>query len=179
MSAGFWCAWAARQRRFGRRHAPTFLFADLVGYTALTEERGDIEAAAMARDFGRKMRALSRRHDARQLKSMGDGVMIWVADPARAVALAAATIDPPHGGAGTLPVRVGVHTGPAVRYGCDWYGSAVNIAARLATEAGPGEALISSATRAAAGDRSTHPLRAPQELALRGINWPIVAWRLA
>jgi hypothetical protein len=40
-----------------------------------------------------------------------------------------------------LPVRVGVYTGPAVMQGCDWYGSAVNVAARLAAQAEPNEAL--------------------------------------
>jgi hypothetical protein len=39
-------------------------------------------------------------------------------------------------------VRVGVHTGPAVMEGCDWYGSAVNVAARPASEVAPNEALI-------------------------------------
>jgi class 3 adenylate cyclase len=44
-------------------------------------------------------------------------------------------------------VRVGVHTGPAVMRDCDWYGSAVNLAALLAA-AEPNEALVSSATAA-------------------------------
>ena len=104
---------------------------------------------------------------------MGDGVMIWAADPARAITLAAATIA--DAAPGSLPSRVGVHTGPAVRHGSDWYGSTVSIAARLATEASPGEALISAATRSAAGERSSHLLRAPRELALDGIAGPVVA----
>ena len=65
-----------------RRHpAPTFVFADLAGYTALTEERGDEAAAKLAREFRRTMCALSREHGAWQVKSMGDGVMIWAHDP--------------------------------------------------------------------------------------------------
>ena len=53
----------------------TFPFADLVGYTALTEAVGDAAAADLAREFRRTMCALSTDHGARQVKSMGDGVM--------------------------------------------------------------------------------------------------------
>ncbi len=66
-----------RRRRMARHLSPTFVFADLVGYTALTEERGDQAAAKLAREFRRTMCALSREHGATQVKSMGDGVMIW------------------------------------------------------------------------------------------------------
>jgi class 3 adenylate cyclase len=77
-----------------------------------------------------------------------------------------------------LPVRVGVHTGPAVMCGCDWYGSAVNVAARLAAEAEPNEALVSAATRAAASGDLTRRLETRRELVLRGLERPIAAWRL-
>jgi class 3 adenylate cyclase len=78
-----------------------------------------------------------------------------------------------------LPVRVGVHTGPAVMRGCDWYGNTVNLAARLAGEAEPGEALISSATRDAARGEARGRLERARELVLHGVNRPIWAWRLA
>jgi class 3 adenylate cyclase len=56
-----------RRRRMARHPAPTFVFADLVGYTALTEERGDEAAATVARAFRRTMCALSRKHGASQV----------------------------------------------------------------------------------------------------------------
>jgi class 3 adenylate cyclase len=60
-----------------------------------------------------------------------------------------------------------MHTGPAVSREGDWYGSTVNVAARLCAAAGGGEVLISEATREAAGrlrkvtlgDRRLHWLR--------------------
>ncbi|MGB0093191.1 MAG: adenylate/guanylate cyclase domain-containing protein [Solirubrobacteraceae bacterium] len=170
---------AARQRWWMRRYpVPTFVFADLVGYTALTEDRGDDAAAQIAREFGRTMRALSRRYGAWQVKSMGDGVMIWAPDAARGVAIATHAVEEVGTRPDLLPVRVGVHTGPAVISGWDWYGSAVNIAARLASEAGPNEALVSSAARSAASAELTDSLRTRRELSLRGVERPIVAWRL-
>jgi class 3 adenylate cyclase len=63
--------------------------------------------------------------------------------------------------------------------GCDWYGSAVNVAARLAAEAEPNEALVSASTRTAAGSRQTHALQERCEVTLRGVGQPVAAWRLA
>jgi adenylate cyclase len=139
---------AARRHRWMARHpAPTFVFADLVGYTALTEACGDETAARVAREFRRTISGLSRQHGAWQVKSMGDGAMIWSPDAAQAVALAARLVEEVGIRSDLLPVRVGVHTGPVVMLGGDWYGSSVNVAARLAGEATANEALISWATR--------------------------------
>jgi adenylate cyclase len=168
-----------RRRRMARHPAPTFVFADLAGYTALTEERGDDAAAKLAGEFRRTMCALSRKHGARQVKSMGDGVMIWAPDAAAAVALAARTVDEVGTRPDLLPVRVGVHTGPAVMQGCDWYGSAVNLASRLAQEADPNQALVSAATQTAAGDALERSLAGRREILLRGVRRPISVWRLA
>jgi adenylate cyclase len=167
-----------RRHRMRRHPSPTFVFADLVGYTALTERRGDQGAADVAGEFRRAMCELARDHGATQVKSMGDGVMIWAPDASAAIALAGRAVEELGGSDDLLPVRVGVHTGPAVMRGCDWYGSAVNVAARLAAQAAPNEALISGSTRAAA-DTLPERLGRPRELALRGLDHPIAAWRLA
>jgi len=171
---------STRRRRRMRRHpAPTFVFADLAGYTALTEVRGDEAAARLAREFRRSMCVLSREFGATQVKSMGDGVMIWAPDPADAVALAARAVETVGTRPDLLPVRVGVHTGPAVMRGCDWYGSAVNVAARLAAQAEPNQALVSAATRTAAGGRLSAALDDRREVTLRGVRAAVAAWRLA
>ena len=171
--------WTLGRHRCPRGHpAPTFLFADLAGFTALTAQRGDDAAATVAGEFRRTMCALSRRHGAFEVKSLGDGMMIWSPDAGRATALAAAVVAEVGTRDDLLPVRVGVHTGPAVTRGCDWYGHAVNVAARLATEACPNEALVSAATREAALGRPLPRLDRPRDLALRGLERPVAAWRL-
>jgi class 3 adenylate cyclase len=162
-----------------RRHpAPTFIFADMAGFTALTEQCGDETAARVAEEFRRAMGVLTREHGAWQVKSMGDGMMIWAPDAAEAVTLAARAVTEVGTRPDLLPVRVGAHTGTAVMRGWDWYGSAVNVAARLAGEAEPNEALISAATRAAALGKLTRQLGACREILLRGVERPIVGWRL-
>ena len=129
------------------------------------------------REFRRTVSRLCREYGAWQVKSMGDGAMIWSPDPSRSVSLAARVVEEVGVRPDLLPVRVGVHTGQAVMRGDDWYGSAVNLAARLAKHARPNEALISWSTRSA-----THqldwPLRSRCEIFLRGIEQPISAWRL-
>jgi class 3 adenylate cyclase len=170
---------ATRKRRQMQRHpAPTFVFADLVGYTALTDERGAQAAARVAREFRRTMCALSREHGAWQVKSMGDGAMIWAPNAGQAVALAARTVQEVGGRDDLLPVRVGAHTGHAVQRDGDWYGNAVNLAARLAREARPNEALVSESTQAAADGEHRDALTLRGEVELRGLASPVVVWRL-
>lgn len=170
---------ARRHRRFARNPAPTFVFADLVGYGALTERHGDEAAMRVAREFRRVMQALSHEHGAWHVKSMGDGAMICVPDAGRAVALAERTLTAVGGHPDLLPVRVGAHTGSAVLHDGDWYGSAVNVAARLVDAARPNEALVSDTTRDAAGIGVRRFLSGRHEVGLRGVRSPMGVWPLA
>ena len=170
---------ARRHRRFARSPALTFVFADLVGYGSFTEQRGDQAAMRVAREFGRVMRTLSQEHGAWHVKSMGDGAMICVPDASRAVALAERTLTEVGGHPELLPVRIGAHTGPAVLHDGDWYGSAVNVAARLVAIARPNEALVSDSTRDAAGVRARHSMARRNVVGLRGVSAPVGVWPLA
>ena len=170
---------ARRRQRMARHPAPTFVFADLVGYTSLTEKSGDQAAADVAREFRRAMLVLSREHGAWHVKSMGDGAMICVPDAGRAVALAERTLTEVGGHPGLLPVRVGAHTGSAVLHDGDWYGSTVNVAARLVDAARPNEALVSDTTRDAAGVGVRRSLSGRHEVGLRGVRSPMGVWPLA
>ena len=76
-------------------------------------------------------------------------MLLRVDDPDQAVRLAARIVTDNGAGHRTLGIRVGVHTGTAVRRGEDWFGSAVNLASRVADLAGSGEVLLTDATRQA------------------------------
>src|SRR5918996_1940071 len=128
----------------------TFLFADLVGFTALSIEEGDEEAAEIATRFQRDVRQLAARHGATVVKSLGDGAMVRADDACEAVQLGLALAN---GLDGLPPVRVGLNTGPAVERDGDFFGSTVNLAARLSQAARGGEVLLTEATRAAARRR--------------------------
>ena len=98
----------------------------------------------------RWVRWLLARHCAKQAKVIGDGVMLRCDDPGAAVRLGLELVDEPDGE--LPPVRVGIHTGPALANDGDWYGTTVNVAARLCAVAPGGEVMVSEATRQAAGD---------------------------
>ena len=125
----------------------TFLFADLVGFTALSIEEGDERAAEVATRFQQEVRRMADEHGATVVKSLGDGAMVRSPDAGDAVRLGIALAE---GVDGLPPVRVGVNTGPAVERDGDFFGSAVNLAARLSQAARGGEVLLTDATRAAA-----------------------------
>jgi adenylate cyclase len=126
----------------------TFLFTDLVGFTWLAASEGDDRAADVALEFAQCVEPLAGEHEAEVVKHLGDGLMLRSADPARAVRLGLAIVAEQNK---RVPVRVGMHTGPAVQRGGDWFGTTVNVAARLCAAAGGGEVLVSETTRESAG----------------------------
>jgi adenylate cyclase len=132
--------------------AGTFLFADLAGYTALTEAHGDEHAADQVDEFVSRVRELLERCDGEEVKLIGDELMARVADPRAAIEFAVELSDYSMRRHERLAVRVGLHHGPAVRRGDDWFGSTVNVAARVAGLARPGEVLLTAETASAAGE---------------------------
>lgn len=132
--------------------AHTFLFADLVGFTALAEAEGDDRALEAVLALQRRVHDLLEEHAAEQVKAIGDGLMLRCSDPKAAVKLGLRVVEDLADEGGVPPVRVGIHTGPALARGGDWYGRTVNVAARLCAVAPGGEVMVSESTRSAAGD---------------------------
>lgn len=129
----------------------TFLFADLVGFTALTDAEGDDRAAEVALALHRRVRSMLPGYEAEEVKALGDGIMLRCGDPAAGIQLGLRIVGELEADAAIPAVRVGVHSGPAVGREGDWYGRTVNVAARLCSVAPGGEVLVSEATRDAAG----------------------------
>jgi adenylate cyclase len=133
------------------RNEHTFLFMDLVGFTALTAERGDDSAADVALRLFAYVRRLLAEHRAEEIKTIGDAMMVRCDDPLEGVELGLRISERIADEPELPPLRIGVHTGSAVYRDGDWYGSAVNTAARLCSAAGGGEVLVSEAAREASG----------------------------
>ena len=155
----------------------TFLFADLAGFTALTEAHGDEEAAALAGEFVKAVDA-ALPEGAETVKTIGDAVMVQVSDPRSAVALGLAIVSEVGGGPGFPSVRVGMHTGPAVHRDGDWFGAAVNTAARISTLARGGEVLASEDTCRAAGAVEGTELREYGRHELHNVAQPVHVYRV-
>ena len=113
-------------------------FADLAGYTRLTEEAGELEAVDVVERFVEAVEG-SLPDDARVIKTIGDEVMIVGSEPA---ALAEWAVDFQHFGAERTLPRIAVHYGNALYREGDYYGRDVNIASRVAARAAGGEVLV-------------------------------------
>ena len=157
----------------------TFLFTDLVGFTALTASQGDDRAAEVALGFYRRVRSLLPEHSAEEVKTIGDAVMVRCDDPALAVRLGLRIVTELGEVPGFPPVRVGMHTGAAVAREGDWYGTTVNVAARLCAAAGGGEVLVSDSTREAAGRVRRVALGERRLHWLKNVSEPVAAWLAA
>lgn len=141
----------------------TFLFADLAGFSALTEAHGDERAADLVADFCSRARLLMPQYEAEEVKVIGDALMLRTDDARAGIELARRLVDDVGGRHGFPAIRVGVHTGPAIARGQDWFGATVNVAARVVDLATSNEVLVTGATAQAMGD-----LRHDIELAPRG-----------
>ncbi len=125
------------------------VFNDLVGFSDWTLEAGDTLALELLRRVGQAVEPPIEAHGGRIVKRMGDGVMAVYSDPAEAVEAAlegSRALDGFEVGGFSPRLRTGIHMGRPRRLGGDYYGVDVNIAARVATAAGPGEVLVSDAT---------------------------------
>lgn len=145
----------------------TFLFCDLVGFTALADAEGDERAAAVAAALQLRVKEVTAEHDAEVVKRMGDAAMIRCEDPAAAIRLALRLVEEVDSDRALPPIRVGIHSGTAVAHEGDWFGRAVNVASRLCSVAAGGEVLVSEGTLArarelpsvAVGERRLHWLK--------------------
>lgn len=122
-------------------------FADLAGYTRLTEEVGEEEALEVVERFV-ELVTETLPDDARVIKTIGDEVMVVGTDLGAlvdwAVGFQALATERP------LP-RIGLHAGSVLYRDGDYYGRAVNLASRVAARATGGEVLVTRAIRAVAG----------------------------
>ncbi|OAI39020.1 guanylate cyclase [Actinobacteria bacterium SCGC AG-212-D09] len=113
-------------------------FADLAGYTRLTEEEGELEAVDAVERFVEAVET-TLPDDARVIKTIGDEVMIVGSDPGAltdwAVGFQQLQSEPP------LP-RIGIHYGEALYRDGDYYGRDVNISSRVAARSAGGEVLV-------------------------------------
>lgn len=163
------------------------LFTDLRGSTALYERVGDATAYNLVREHFTLLAAIVREHDGAVVKTIGDAVMASFTDPAQAVRAALAMQAGIASSAAVgrdLVLKVGVHAGPSVvvtlNDRLDYFGSTVNMAARLQGQSA-GEDIVLS--QVVAADPAVRELLAavPQRretVALKGFAEPVEFVRL-
>lgn len=137
----------------------TLMFTDLKGSTAMYGRLGDAAAYRLVRDHFAFLAAEIREHDGAIVKTIGDAVMAAFSDPAQALAAAlavqrnVAAFNREHGqGREALIIKLGLHDGPCIAVTLngrlDYFGSTVNLAARLQAESEGGDIVLSTALAA-------------------------------
>lgn len=154
-------------------------FTDLVGFTELTAELGDGYALEVLERQSQVV-AMVLPNDARVIKELGDGLLLWYADACAAVESLMklrGALEHPAGTQGEpLWLRIGVHWGSPTQRGDDVVGHDVNLASRITELAGPGEVLISEPVAARVdGDFELDELG---PVVMRGIRDPVRLFRV-
>lgn len=151
----------------------TILFTDIEGSTRLTEKMGDRAWMSLLREHNSIVRDHAARHEGFEVKSQGDGFMLAFSSSGsalrcavgiqRALASRPSTEEP-------LRVRIGLHTGEAIREAEDFYGKTVITAARIAAEARGSEILCSSLVRELSESTGEFDFAGQIETELKGLT---------
>jgi class 3 adenylate cyclase len=163
----------------------TILFTDMEGSTTLTQRLGDAKAQEILRTHNTIVRGALRAHSGSEIKHTGDGIMASFTSASRALecAIAVQRALAQHNESNPdmpIRVRIGLNAGEPVAEEEDLFGTAVQLAARIAAKAEGGEVLASDVVRQLAmgkgflfSDRG--------DVALRGFEDPVrlfeVRWR--
>ena len=163
----------------------TVLFADLRGSTALFESLGNAEATSVVTHCVGAIGATVPEHGGQVVKTLGDGLMAVFETPAGALAAALQMHDAldaiasrggergASSGLRALRLQVALARGELVEMGGDWYGDAVNVAARLLDHASDNETLVTAEVRADLPPDMARRLRSLDRLVLRGRVEPV------
>jgi class 3 adenylate cyclase len=170
----------------------TLFFSDIRGFTEYTEQHGDEAAFRVLQNHNSIVRRQVELFGGHVVKTQGDSFMVTFGTARAAIqcavavqrALAAASQEDPGG----IALGIGINTGEPIQEGGDFFGSPVNLAARICAKAGPGQVLVSETTRFVAGrleaadfvDRGLHELKGFQELQrLYEVRWTATGARIA
>jgi adenylate cyclase len=151
-------------------------FADLVGFTELGQTVAVEELSSVAARLGR-MAGDVVEPPVQVVKEIGDAVMLVAPDPKELLECSLALVERAEETEDFPQLRAGMAFGPAANHFGDWYGSTVNLAARLTARARPGSVLVTGEVKdAVADDGYTISSAGPKRL--KGFADPVRTWRV-
>ncbi|MEP6298906.1 MAG: adenylate/guanylate cyclase domain-containing protein, partial [Ilumatobacter sp.] len=155
----------------------TIAFVDLAGFTALTGVHGDEAAADLVDDFTQIATIAAGVGGAELVKTIGDAVMFAALTPEAGLDAVRRLFHATFEHEGFPEPRAGIHHGPVVERRGDYFGATVNLAARVASRAGSGQALVTATILDAitAADLDAVPLGPHQ---LRNVLDPVELWAI-
>jgi adenylate cyclase len=151
----------------------TVCFADIVGWTELSEEAEESQLGSVADRLG-SMATDLLRPPTRLVKMIGDAAMFVSPETGPLLDLALDLVDAAEADAEFPQLRAGLASGMTIGRWGDWYGRPVNLASRVCTRARPGTVLVAGGVMEACEDR--YRFSAAGEKKLKGIG-PVPLWR--
>jgi len=153
----------------------TLVFSDMEGFSRMTESLGDIAAHRLVQEHNRIVRDQTAAHGGREIELRGDGFLLAFSS-ARSAALCAIALQRgfaarnASGGARPIRIRVGIHTGEAIRDADKFFGRTVIQAFRIADLAAGEEILTSSVTAELLGNAGDLRFSGGREVELKGLE---------
>jgi len=158
----------------------TLLFADVVGSAEIVQRLGDRGAYSLIRQFCSVVREATLRCEGETIELRGDGALLVFSSP-RAALACAIEIQERCGREGSLGIRIGLHSGGALRLVRGYFGQTLILAARIADQAQQGEILVSPQLLLRIGDLGSLRLGAQRSIELKGFPQPVlvsqIEWR--
>lgn len=151
-------------------HEQVVGFADLVGFTAMSQSLDSEALTTVVDHFESLAYAEIPERGGRVVKMIGDAVLFSVDQPALAAEIALGLIEHSHADAILPEIRLGLAWGPTVSFGGDLFGPTVNLASRLVDLARPGTVLVSDDLGQRLQDQPAFLLRRKHRQSLKGIG---------
>ncbi len=170
-----------------RFESVSVLFADIVGFTALSSRTSPVELVTMLNELFSSFDRLAEKHGLEKIKTIGDAYMVVAGIPQpiadHGIALAHMALDM-HEAISTyaaktgsdLTIRIGIHSGSVVagvigekKFIYDLWGDTVNIASRMESTGVPGRIHVSEATYTLIKDEFDFEQRTPIEVKGKGL----------
>lgn len=145
-------------------------FADLVGFTSLSQELDEHELAAVVDHFETLAYDTVVRRGGRVVKMIGDEVMFVVDDVGAALEIGLGLAEVYADATDLSDVRVGLATGPVLEREADYYGPTVNLASRIVNIAFPGSVVTSDEVHTALEGRPGFAWRSLRQHRLKDIG---------
>ena len=145
-------------------------FADLVSFTALSEQLDEVQLAELIEWFNGVAADVVAEEGGRVVKTIGDEVMFSAVEPGVAASIALRLLDSSETASEPLGLRVGLAAGPVITRGGDIFGPTVNLASRLVGIARPASAIVDEAVYDALEDDPRFDFHATRPRKLKGIG---------
>jgi len=172
---------ATEGAKLATEHVHTILFTDVEGSTALTQRLGDVKARELLREHELIVREALKAHNGSEVKTMGDGFMASFSSATKALecAIAMQRSFAQHNESAKEPirVRVGLNAGEPIAEDDDLFGTAVNLAARICSQAEAGQILAPIVVRELAAGKQ-FMFADLGETELRGFEDPVRLYEL-